>query len=103
MDYNNTFQDKALKNAFEAMGYVEKRDEAFEIMDKFNDLIIIHLRFLQPEIDLVSLRYSIMDKIANFGGNFGIFAEITGCSFLGILNFFILLFKITCSCKRHYN
>ena len=48
---------QALKNAFEAMGYVEKRDEAFEIMDKFNDLIIIHLRFLQPEIDLVSLRF----------------------------------------------
>ena len=84
------------------MGY-EKNWNDMDTMDKFNDLIIIHLRFLDPEIDLVSLRYSVLDKFANFGGNFGIFAEITGCSFLGMLNFIILLFKILFSCKRHYN
>ena len=30
--------------------------------------------------------YTTWDKFANFGGNFGIFAEITGVTFLGMLN-----------------
>ena len=84
------------------MGY-EKNWDAMDTMDKFNDLIIIHLRFLDPEIDLVSLRYSVLDKFASFGGNFGIFAEITGCSFLGILNFCILFLKMLFSLKPQYN
>ena len=61
---------------------------------KSEDLIIVHLRILKPHIKVIDAKYSIMDKFANFGGNFGIFAEITGCSFLGMLNFFILLFKL---------
>jgi len=34
--------------------------------------------------------YTTWDKFANFGGNFGIFAEITGVSFLGVLNLIFL-------------
>ena len=68
-----------------------------------SDLVIIHWRILKPQINVVDAKYSLLDKFANFGGNFGIFAEITGCSFLGMLNFIILLFKILFSCKRHYN
>ena len=34
--------------------------------------------------------YTTWDKFANFGGNFGIFAEITGVTFLGVLNLIFL-------------
>ena len=60
-------------------------------------LIIVHLRYLQPQIDYIDVTYSTWDKFANFGGNFGIFAEITGCTFLGMLNFIILVLKLSTS------
>ena len=60
-----------------------------------NSLIIVHLRYLQPQIDYIDVTYSTWDKFANFGGNFGIFAEITGCTFLGMLNFIILVIKLS--------
>ena len=41
---------------------------------------------MKPKIDVLDVKYSIWDKFANVGGNFGIFAEIVGCSFLGLLN-----------------
>ena len=59
-----------------------------------SDLVIIHWRILKPQINVVDAKYSLLDKFANFGGNFGIFAEITGCSFLGMMNFIILVFKL---------
>ena len=67
--------------------------------DMANDLVIVHWLILEPEINVIDAKYSIDDKIANFGGNFGIFAEITGCSFLGMLNFLILLFKLIFSVR----
>ena len=56
-------------------------------------------RVLKPEIKVIDAKYSTLDKFANFGGNFGIFAEITGCSFLGMVNFLILLFKLIFSTR----
>ena len=58
------------------------------------DLVIVHWRIVEPEIKVIDAKYSINDKIANFGGKFGIFAQITGCSFLVMVNFLILLFKL---------
>ena len=58
------------------------------------DMIVVHLRFLSPDVNSVELTYSTWDKFANFGGNFGIFAEITGFSFLGLLHIIILSFKL---------
>ena len=52
------------------------------------------MKFMAPEVDLVDVKYTLMDKMAAFGGNFGIFAEITGLSLLGFLNILILLLKI---------
>ena len=68
-----------------------------QYFNKVLDVVIVHWRILKPEVNVVDAKYSILDKFANFGGNFGIFAEITGCSFLGIMNFLILLFKLTVS------
>ena len=65
------------------------------------DLVIIHWRILEPEVKVIDAKYSLFDKFANFGGNFGIFAEITGCSFLGLVNFLILLFKLIFSHREN--
>ena len=62
-------------------------------MNWINQIVVVHVRFLAPDVYSVELRHSVWDKFANFGGNFGIFAEITGCSFLGILNCAILILK----------
>ena len=62
-----------------------------------NDAIVIHVRYLEPQVEYLDVSYSIWDKFANFGGNFGIFAEITGISFLGTLNCIILLIKLASS------
>ena len=91
---NSTFMDPAVVN-FEAI----KRDYP----DPLNlgvktplsrTMIIVHFRYIEPEMDYVDLTYTVWDKFANLGGNFGIFAEITGISFLGMLNAIILIFKL---------
>ena len=64
------------------------------ILKIFDDLIIVHFRFMKPEINIIRPKYTTSDTFANFGGIFGIFAEITGCSFLGLLNILILVPKI---------
>ena len=91
---NSTFMDPAVVN-FEAI----KRDYP----DPLNlgvktplsrTMIIVHFRYIEPEMDYVDLTYTVWDKFANLGGNFGIFAEITGISFLGMLNAVILILKL---------
>ena len=92
--YNITTQDPELINFLKAfdskIGNMDDHKHIYATMS----MIIVHLRFLPPEIDYVDVTYSIWDKFANFGGNFGIFAEITGASFLGMLNLFILIMKL---------
>ena len=101
LDSNNTFKDLSLKNAIKSMGH--DANTFRNVLKQFRDVIIVHLRFMQPSVDIISMKYTIMDKFANFGGNFGIFAEITGCSFLGILNFFIIFFKLIFSPHQNAN
>ena len=87
--------DKGLENSYNAI-YGSKWTQAFKWKhaEMAKDLVIVHWRILEPEIKVIDAKYSILDKFANFGGNFGIFAEITGSSFLGMVNFLILLFKL---------
>ena len=86
--------DNGLDNSYNAI----RREGYNQFMGKHagmsQDLIIVHWRIRKPEIKVIDAKYSTLDKFANFGGNFGIFAEITGCSFLGMVNFLILLFKL---------
>ena len=99
MDYNQTLTDEGLRNAFNLLNADSK--EEFNIKNakgKYFDFIIIHLRFLQPHIDIISPKYTVSDLIANFGGQFGLFEQVSGASFLGILNLIILLIKL-CICK----
>ena len=96
-DNTTNIIDKGLENLYNSMK--EGNDFKERHSDMAKDLVIVHWLMLEPEINVIDAKYSIDDKIANFGGNFGIFAEITGCSFLGMLNFLILLFKLIFSVR----
>ena len=91
-DFNMTFWDRQTLNLYNSL-YTEKK-YSFERSLLYKNAIIIHLNFVEPEITLLAIKYSLLDKLANFGGKFGIFAQLTGCSLLAILN--ILL--VACKC-----
>ena len=59
----------------------------------YKNATIVHLKFMKPELELVDVKYTFMDKISNFGGKFGIFAQLTGWSLIGIINLCIVLLK----------
>ena len=86
------FFDKGLDQSHLSMSF-----ESYKVphSSKASDLVIIHWRILKPQINVVDAKYTFLDKIASFGGKFGIFAQITGCSLLGMMNFLIVLFKLT--------
>ena len=45
-------------------------------------------------VETLDVRTTFSDKIANLGGTYGIWAEFTGCSLLGIIHLLIIIFKI---------
>ena len=63
-------------------------------------MIVVKLYFKTPNIESTVLdsRTTLSDKIANFGGTFGIWAELTGVSLLGIINLILLLMKLIFHC-----
>ena len=92
LDKNHTFFDEGLLNASSAIN-TNNFDFGFTLDRRSLQLTVINLRFLQPNFYWVDTKYTLMDKLAGFGGNFGIFAEITGCSLLALLNIIIVIFK----------
>ena len=68
-------------------------------LQMYRDMIVVHLRFLPPRMNRIDVKYTVMDKFASFGGKFGIFAQLTGCSFLGLIN---ILFLITKNFAKRY-
>ena len=101
-DKNRTILDHGLRNAISALidGIGNGQFESDYPVTKYQDLIVVHLRFLQPKINTVDTKYTLSDFIANFGGNFGLFEQLTGWSFLGMLNLIILIVKL---CFTHEN
>ena len=92
---NNTILSKFHESI---LGIHNDKDNDVDTVDTWIErIVIVHVRFQAPRMHFVELRHSVWDKFANFGGNFGIFAEITGCTFLGILNCIILLLKFVSS------
>ena len=81
-----------IKTVYQAFG-VQHLDDKIRI--NFRErTVIVHINLQTPQIDLIDVEYSIWDKFANFGGNFGIFAEITGIHMLGVMNGIILAIKL---------
>ena len=68
-----------------------------------NNIIIMRLKFKSSVVKTTvsDVRTTITDKIANLGGTYGIWAELTGCSLLGIINLIILWFKCFGRKKRY--
>ena len=100
MDYNNTQSNRFLKEALWPADYHptggRKRSTFYKMAQTFfNNTIIVKLRYKSSKIEFTKLdvRTTTTDKIANFGGTFGIWAELTGCSLLGLFNLLILSFK----------
>ena len=100
-DDNNTMSDRLLKQALWPAKYIKfgKRTET-TFLDSaktfFNNTIVVRLRYKSSEVEFTKLdvRTTTTDKIANFGGTFGIWAELTGCSLLGMINLLIISFKL---------
>ena len=100
-DNNNTFAETGFKKGFDS--FTNRRissspgdSNEYSILRGYliEDMIIVHLKFQQPDIGAIDIKYTMDDKIAKFGGIFGIFSQTTGCTFLGILNILILLIKL---------
>ena len=104
LDPNGTFIDKGVRNLLNTISYndlyQDERSGAPGYPGLYPNMVIVHLIFNEPEMDKADIKYSELDYFANFGGNFGIFVEMTGCSFLGVFNFCILMVKLCCSFSK---
>ena len=60
------------------------------------NIIIVRLRYKSSEVEVnkLEVRTTMSDKIAKFGGTYGIWAQLTGCSFLGFVNLVLIVFKL---------
>ena len=92
-DANDTFLDKGFYNMKDCFANEMKGYARYQRAKMYKNAIIIHLTFMKPEVELVDVKYTFMDKISNFGGKFGIFAQLTGWSLIGIINLCIVLLK----------
>ena len=99
-DINNTLYHSLLKETLLSTEYeygVRSHSSYSKIARHFmNNTIIVKLHYKSSEIEMnkLDVRTTMTDKIANFGGTFGIWAELTGCSLLGMINLIIISFKL---------
>ena len=92
-DRNHTFSEKSFKSILKSFHVT---DQSY-YTKPYSDLIVIHVRYHQPEMMSVDIKYSVDDIFAKFGGLFGIFSQMTGVTFLCILNLIIISIKILIS------
>ena len=97
-DMNNTMSHSKLKEVLWPPYYFgeDMRGQSSYVKIAQNlmaNIIIVKLQYISSEVEMdkLEVRTTITDKIANFGGTYGIWAELTGCSLLGMIN---LLFKL---------
>ena len=100
-DINSTLSNGLLKQALWPAEYNSNKERVNSTFLKmshtfFNNTIIVRLRYKSSGIEFTKLdvRTTATDKIANFGGTFGIWAELTGASLLGLINLLIISFKL---------
>ena len=101
LDHNETFLEKDIKQLIWPSSdktYWSNAEFTFfkRVKDFTKNLIIVRLKYESPEVEMTILdsRTTLSDKIANFGGTFGIWAELTGFSLLGIINLIIISIKL---------
>ena len=106
-DINNTFSHSFMREAIRPSKYYVKSGKRgtsshFQTAkDLTESLIIVRLQYKSSEVEMnkLEVRTTITDKIANLGGTYGIWAELTGCSLLGIINLIIISCKLLLKCK----
>ena len=61
-----------------------------------DNMIIVRLHYKSSEVEMTKLevRTTTTDKIANFGGTFGIWVQLTGCTLLVLINLIVVMFKV---------
>ena len=93
-DANDTIFDKGFYNMQDSIApEKQKGGSRYQRAKIYKNAIIVHLKFMKPEMEFIDVKYTFMDKISNFGGKFGIFAQLTGWSLIGIINLCIVLLK----------
>ena len=94
MDKDHFQNEEPLKKIFNLIA--GRTDHCYDMIlqTRGQRLIVVHLRFLKPKVTLIDLKYTLLDKIANFGGKFGLFAQLTGCSLLAIFKIVFIMFKV---------
>ena len=98
-DINNTFSEYFLKESVWPTDFrdtVKQSSNYKRAKALMENIIIVRLQYKSSEVEMnkLELRTTMTDKIANFGGTFGIWAELTGCSLLGMINLVIISFKL---------
>ena len=73
-----------------------EENKQHKLKELIQNLIVVNVRYPKTEARMTVLdaRYSLSDKIAGFGGNFGIFVELTGISFLPLINISLIFLKL---------
>ena len=102
-DDNNSFHDQGFKN-FLNLDYPLYNIYNLKRAKMYENMIIIRLKFMPPkDLYLIDVKYTIMDRIASFGGKFGIFTQLTGCSLLGLLSLMMVIWKFLFTFQRNYH
>ena len=102
-DSPNLFAEEGYKKAYNdikddithGMDDFSKEEGTFEEehSNRKHRMILINLRYLRPRTTSKSVKYTFLDKISNFGGKFGIFAQLTGCSLIAIFKIVLIMIK----------
>ena len=97
MDINNTLLDMTLKNM--TWPETDKENGGSTVYQRIRTLnrnmIIVRIGFKTSEIEMTVLdsRTTLADKIAKFGGTFGLWTQLSGCSLLVLINVIVLVIK----------
>ena len=99
-DINGVFSDSMIKELVWPTDYHDGNllySSYFKLAKALmENTIIVRLQYQSSEVEVnkLELRTTMSDKIANLGGTYGIWAELTGCSLLGIINLLIISCKL---------
>ena len=100
MDENRTMVDQGFRNVYDSFKSKGEYDRQVIERSFEEEWIVVHLQFKDPEIQIISPKYSFFDMVGNFGGQFGLFEQVTGASFLGMINLIIILIKLLICSSR---
>ena len=95
---NITWEDQYDYDSYKALHIpptiIGKRFKRMQTLMNTTIILRIIYESSMVNVETLDVRTTFSDKIANLGGTYGIWAELTGCSLLGIIHLLIIMFKI---------